>query len=185
MSTVFGIVKQHHGYIVCESEPGQGSTFRIYLPRGADGKEAPSDESAAAAAPGLRCGETVTAFVVEDDEDVRAIARRGLEKAGCRVYTAAGVEEALAVAATIGGPIHLLVTDVVMPGGSGQVLAERLLTAFPALKVLFISGYFDDTLTGAEVPGAFFLQKPFSPDDLVRKVREVLERSVTGHAGLA
>ncbi len=185
LSSVFGIVKQHHGHIVCESEPGQGSTFRLYLPRGEDGKEAPSEESAVAAAPGLCRGGTVTALVVEDDEDVRAIARRGLEKAGCRVYAAAGVEEALAVAATIGGPIHLLVTDVVMPGGSGQVLAERLLTTSPTLKVLFISGYFDDALAGPEVPGAFFLQKPFSPDDLVRKVREVLDRSVTGHAGLA
>ncbi len=183
LSTVFGIVKQHHGYVVCQSEPGQGSTFRIYLPRGEDGKEAPSEQSAAAAAPGLCRRETVTALLVEDDEDVRAIARRGLEKAGCRVCTAAGVEEALAVAAT--GPIHLLVTDVVMPGGSGQVLAERLLTTSPTLKVLFISGYFDDALAGPEVPGAFFLQKPFSPDDLVRKVREVLDRSVTGHAGLA
>jgi DNA-binding response OmpR family regulator len=126
----------------------------------------------------------VTALLVEDDEDVRSIARRGLEKAGYRVYTIAGVEEALAVAATTGGPIHLLVTDVVMPGGSGQVLADRLLTTFPALKVLFISGYFDDALAGPEVPGASLLQKPFSPDDLVRKVRELLDRSAAGHAGL-
>jgi PAS domain S-box-containing protein len=175
LSTVFGIVKQHHGHVVCQSEPGQGSTFRIYLPRGEDGKEAPSEESAAAAAPDLCRRETVTALVVEDDEDVRAIARRGLEKAGCRVYTAAEVEEALAVAATVTGPIHLLVTDVVMPGGSGRALAERLLPVFPALKIIFISAYFDDALDGPEVRGAFFLQKPFSPHDLVRKVRDVLD----------
>ncbi|MBI4247201.1 MAG: response regulator [Candidatus Rokubacteria bacterium] len=174
LSTVFGIVKQHAGHIVCESEPGQGSTFRIYLPRGEDGKEAPSEESAAAAAPGLGRGETVTALVAEDDRDVREIITRGLERSGYRVHVAADVEEALAVAATVGGPIHLLVTDVVMPGGSGHDLAERLLTTSPALKVLFISGYFDDTLDGPEVSGAFFLQKPFSPDDLVRKAREVL-----------
>ena len=185
LSTAFGIVKQHQGHIVCESAPGQGSTFRMYLPRGEDGQEAPSEESATAAAPGLGGGETVTALLAEDDEDVRAIARRGLEGAGYRVYTVAGVEEALAVAAAVGGPIHVLVTDVVMPGGSGQVLAERLLITSPGLKILFISGYFDATLAGPEVPGASFLQKPFSPDDLVRKVREVLDRSVTGHTGMA
>lgn len=104
---------------------------------------------------------------MEDDEDVRTIARRGLEKAGCRVYAVAGVEEALAAAGTVGGPIHLLVSDVVIPGGSGRVLAERLLATSPALQVLFISGYFDGTLAGPELPGALFLQKPFSPDDLV------------------
>jgi CheY-like chemotaxis protein len=175
LSTVFGIVKQHGGYVVCESEPGQGSTFRIYLPRDEGGEETPAEELAPSSTPGLRRGETVTALVAEDDADVREIVGRGLEEAGYRVYTAAGVEEALAVAATVGGPIHLLVTDMVMPGGSGQLLAERLLTTSPALKVLFISAYFDDSIAGLEAPGAFLLQKPFSPDDLARKAREVLD----------
>jgi CheY-like chemotaxis protein len=173
LSTVFGIVKQHGGQITCESGPGQGSTFRIYLPRDESEEETPPGESAAVAS-GLSPGEPVTVLVAEDDEDVREIVRRGLEASGCQVHAAADLEEALAVAATVGGPIHLLVTDMVMPGGSGQALAERLLLAFPALKIIFISAYFDDTLAGSEAPGGLFLQKPFSPNDLARKAREIL-----------
>ncbi|MBI3107731.1 MAG: response regulator [Candidatus Rokubacteria bacterium] len=176
LSTVFGIVKQHRGYVLCDSEPGQGATFRVYLPRDEEEGEAPAEELALMAAPGLPRGETVTALVVDDEPEVREIVRRGLEASGYRVYTAEGVKEALAVAAATEGPIHLLVTDVVMPGESGRVLAERLLATFPALKVLFISGYFDDGLAGREVPGAFFLQKPFSPDEMARKAREILNR---------
>ena len=116
-----------------------------------------------------------TVLVAEDDEDVREIVRRGLEASGYQVHVAADLEEALAVAATVGGPIHPLVTDRVMPGGSGRALAERFLLASPGLKILFISANFDDSLAGSEAPGAFFLQKPFSPDDLVRKVRDVLD----------
>ena len=176
LSTVFGIVKQHRGYVLCDSEPGQGATFRVYLPRDEEEGEAPAEELALMAAPGLPRGETVTALVVDDDPEVREIVRRGLEASGYRVYTAGGVEEALAVAATTEGPIQLLVTDVVMPGESGRVLAERLLATYAALKVLFISGYFDDGFAGPEVPGAFFLQKPFSPDEMARKAREILNR---------
>ena len=176
LSTVFGIVKQHRGYVLCESKPGQGATFRVYLPRDEEEGEAPVKELAFMPAPGLPRGETVTALVVDDDPEVRELVRRGLEASDYRVYTAGGVEEALAVAATAEGPIQLLVTDVVMPGGSGRILAERLLVMFPALKVLFISGYFDEGLGGPEVTGVFFLQKPFSPNEMVRKVREILNR---------
>ncbi len=176
LSTVFGIAKEHHGYVACESEPGRGSTFKVYLPRGEDGKEALSQGSEPPVVPGPRRAGAVTALLVEDDEDVRSTARRGMEQAGYRVYTATGPEEALAVAATIEGSIHLLVTDVVMPGGKGEVLAERLRAIFPALQVLFVSGYFDDTFA-SEAQGAFLLHKPFSPDELVRKAREVLERA--------
>ena len=176
LSTVFGIVKQHRGYVWCDSEPGQGSTFRVYLPCDDGEPEALAEELALMAEPGLPREETVTALVVDDDPAVREIVRRGLEASGDRVYTAGGVEEALAVAATTEGPIHLLVTDVIMPGESGLVLAERLLATFADLKVLFISGYFDDGPAGPEVPGAFFLQKPFSPAEMARKVREILNR---------
>ena len=176
LSTVFGIVKQHRGYVWCDSEPRQGSTFRVYLPCDADEGAAPAEELAVTAAPGLPRGETVTALVVDDEPAVREIVRRGLEASGYRVHTAGGVREALAVAATAAGPIQLLVTDVIMPGGSGRLLAERLLATVPALKVLFISGYFDDGLDGPEVPGAFFLQKPFSPNEMARKAREILNR---------
>ncbi len=176
LSTVYGIVKQHRGYVFCDSEPGQGTTFRVYLPRDEDEWEAPAGELAVTAAPGLPRGETVTALVVDDEPEVREIVRRGLEASGYRVHTAGGVGEALAVVATAGGTIQLLVTDVVMPGESGRVLAERLMATFPALKILFISGYFDDGLGGPEVPGAFFLKKPFSPDEMARKAREILNR---------
>jgi PAS domain S-box-containing protein len=176
LSTVFGIVKQHRGYVWCDSEPGQGTTFRVYLPRDEGEGEAPAEELALMPAPGLPPGETVTALVVDDSPEVLEIVKRGLEASGYRVYTAGGAEEALAVAATTEGRIELLVTDVVMPGESGRVLAERLLATFPALKVLFISGYFDDGSAVLEMPGAFFLQKPFSPDTMTRKAREILKQ---------
>ena len=176
LSTVFGMVKQHGGHITCESEPGQGSTFRVYLPRNEE-EAAPADALTLTATPGPPPrGETVTALIAEDDENVREIVRRGLEASGYQVHVAADPEEALAVASAIRGPIHLLVTDVVMAGGGGQNLAERLRAIIPALKVLFISGYFDDTPTGPEMLNTFFLQKPFSPDDLAQKASEVLGR---------
>ncbi len=174
LSMVFGIVKQHRGYIFFDSELGQGSTFRVYLPCAGDEEEASDEVPAATAPPEWSRGETVTALVAEDDWDVREIVRRGLEASGYRVYTVGGMEEALAMVATLAGPIHLLVADMGMPGGSGQALSERLLATFPAVKTLFISAYFDDTSADPPVPGAFFLQKPFSPEDLGRKAREVL-----------
>jgi signal transduction histidine kinase len=174
LSTVFGIVRQHRGYVSCDSEPGKGATFRVYLPRDEEEGETPAEELGIMAAPGPRREETVTVLVVDDEPEVREMLRRGLEASGYRVHTAGGAEEALAVAATIDGPIQLLVTDVVMPGESGRVLAESLLATFASLKVLFISGYFDDRGAGPWLPGSFFLQKPFSPVELVQKVREIL-----------
>ncbi len=174
LSIVYGIVKEHHGYVFCESEPGRGATFRIYLPRDQHLEEAPAKEPAATAARGPTREKLVTVLLAEDDEAVRAIVGRGLEEAGYRVYVAGSVEEALAVAATLGEPIQLLVTDVDMPGGSGYTLAERLRAISPTVKILFISGDVDGRFVGPEIPGTFSLQKPFSPDDLVKKVREVL-----------
>ncbi|MBI2524999.1 MAG: response regulator [Candidatus Rokubacteria bacterium] len=175
LSTVFGIVKQHRGYVLCDSRPGHGSTFRVYLPRDEEEGDAPAEEMGPVLAPGLSCGGAVTSLVVDDEPEVREIVKRGLEASGYRVHTAGGLQEALTVAAAAKGPIQLLVTDVVMPGGSGRVLAERLVATFPKMKVLFISGYFDDGTEGPEVPGAFFLQKPFSPNEIARKAHEILD----------
>ncbi len=175
LSIVYGIVKEHRGYVFCESEPEHGATFTVYLPRDQDMEDAAAAGAAATAARGPIRGARVTALVAEDDEGVRAVIRRGLEEAGYRVYAAGSVEEALAVTAALGEPLQLLVTDVDMPGGSGYILAERLRASAPTMKVLFVSGDFDPRVARPEIPGAFSLQKPFSPDDLVRTVREVLE----------
>jgi PAS domain S-box-containing protein len=166
----YGIVQQSEGHITLESEPGRGTTFRIFLPR----VEAPVEEPvpAGTAAP-PRGVETV--LLVEDEDPVRALAREVLEKNGYRVLEAQDATAALALRSTT-GDIDLLVTDMVMPGPSGRELAERLTEMQPGLRVLFISGYTGDGISrsGQLGPGTSFLQKPFTPDTLVRKVREVL-----------
>ncbi len=174
LSTVYGIVKQSDGYIWVYSEPGRGTTFKIYLPR--------VDQEATAVEPGEATVEaprgTETVLLVEDQEMVRDMVREALEMSGYAVLAASGGADALALAAGHRGPIHLLVTDVVMPGMSGRELAERLSTVRPTLRVLFMSGYTDDAISrhGILEEGVTFLQKPFTPDALSRKVRELLDR---------
>jgi PAS domain S-box-containing protein len=172
LAMVYGIVKQSGGYIWVYSEVGKGATFKIYLPR----TEETIDESG----PGrdaLKAQEgTETLLLVEDEDAVRALVRNVLREKGYRILEASRGEEALELAEQFGGPIDLLVTDVVMPQMNGRELARRLTTLLPRIKVLYISGYADNAVwyQGGLDSGGAFLQKPFSPEALARKVREVL-----------
>ncbi len=178
LPTVYGIVRQSGGHVEVDSRPGQGTEFRIYLPR-VSAAPAPSAPAAAAGAiPSARGGETV--LLAEDEEDVRDLARRMLEAKGYAVLEAADGERALAVARAHAQPIHLLLTDVVMPVMGGRDLAAALLGDRPGIRVLFMSGYTDDAVVrhGVVDLEAGFLQKPFGSADLLRKVRETLDSGI-------
>ena len=173
LATVYGIVNQSKGSIWLYSEPGRGSTFKIYLPR-VDGPEMQGPAVPKAAS--LSGSETI--LLVEDEESVRQLARQILAMEGYTVLAAENGEAALALCARYEGPIHLLVTDVVMPRMSGRKLADRLAILRPATKVLYTSGYTDNAIVhqGEVDPGTPFLQKPFIPTTLRSKVREVLDQ---------
>jgi PAS domain S-box-containing protein len=174
LATVYGVVQQAGGYVSVRSEPGRGSTFEVYLPRG-EGRPAPEPEGADGER-SVRGDETV--LVAEDEQRVRALTRRALERSGYTVLESADGEEAVRVAAAHPGEIHLLVTDVVMPGMRGGELARRLTAARPRMKVLYISGHADDAaiLCGLREEEVSYLEKPFAPRALAAKVREVLDR---------
>jgi PAS domain S-box-containing protein len=172
LATVYGIVKQSGGHVEVYSEVGRGTAFKVYLPR----IETPGEAGPPAAArPAPRGTETV--LVVEDDPAVRALTCQVLRAAGYAVLEAGGGEAAAGLAAAHPDPIHLLVTDVVMPGVGGRDLAGQLAARAPALRVLYVSGYTEDAVVrhGVLQAGVHFLQKPFSPLALARKVREVLD----------
>jgi signal transduction histidine kinase len=173
LATVYGIVKQSGGFIWVYSEPARGTSFKIYFPRLAD---APAEPGAESAAPSPAPRGTETVLVVEDVTAVRGVAREMLERSGYRVLEAANGDQALRVAAKHSGPIDLLLTDVVMPGISGRVLAKQLADLRPQMRVLYMSGYTDDAVVnhGMLEPGISYLQKPFTRDGLARKVHEVL-----------
>jgi hypothetical protein len=173
LATVYGIVKQSNGYIWVYTEPGQGTSFKIYLPRVAAAAEPPAPKPMTPAS--LNGSETI--LLAEDEESVRNLTRRILAAHGYTVLTAADGQEALRLADQHAGPIHLLLTDVVMPNMGGRQLAERVVSARPATKVLYLSGYTDDAIIhhGVLEPGIAFLQKPFTPQGLARKLREVLD----------
>ena len=177
LSTVYGIVKQSGGYVWVYSERGRGTTFKIYLPR--------VDEPAEPLAPPQREARTLTGteiiLLAEDDEMLRPLSKGLLERLGYRVLEAENAIRALALADAHAGPIHLLVADVVMPGGSGRELARRLANSRPDTRVLYVSGYTDDAIVhhGMLEPGLNFLQKPFTPAALARKVRDVLDAPLT------
>jgi len=172
LATVYGIVKQSGAFIWVYSELGRGTTFKIYFPRVEDVASVPA---APTAPESLRGTETV--LVAEDAAAVRAVIQQVLASHGYQVLEAADGRSALELGARHEGPVHLLVTDVVMPEMSGRQLADRLQERRPTLKVLFVSGYTDDAIVrhGILEPGIAFLQKPFTPEALARKVREALD----------
>jgi two-component system, cell cycle sensor histidine kinase and response regulator CckA len=174
LATVYGIVKQSGGFIWVYSEPERGTTFKIYLPREVEGTPAAPP---AAARPLQAPGGTETILVVEDEAQVRSLVRGVLDASGYTVLEARRGEDALRLGEQHAGPIHLLLTDVVIPGIHGRELARRLAARHPSLKVLFMSGYTDQVVVeqGMIEARAPFLQKPFSPESLRRKLREVLD----------
>jgi len=174
LATVYGIVNQSGGFIWVYSEPGNGTSFKIYLPR----VDAPAEGMKAAGSVSVPRG-TETVLLVEDAAAVRAVAKQVLQRQGYTVLEAPHGEAALHLAQKHRGPIHLLLTDVVMPVLSGRRLAEQLAPLRPDMKVLYASGYTDDSVVrhGILESGTAYLQKPFTPDSLARKVREVLDVS--------
>ena len=175
LSTVYGIVQQSGGHVAVRSEPGRGTTFKVYLPRAASDAQARSTADRPAATPGS--GETI--LLVEDEAAVRNVTARVLTRAGYRVLEAPSPREAVAMCERHHGPIHLIMTDMVMPEMSGPEIAARLVAIRPSTPVLFISGYIDDAVTrrGLVGPGTNFLSKPFTSDSVTRKVREVLDQA--------
>jgi two-component system cell cycle sensor histidine kinase/response regulator CckA len=173
LATVYSIVQQAGGHIEVFSQEGQGTVFKVYLPRA---------EQVAAPAPHAEPGDspprgTETVLLTEDEQAVRELAALALEKQGYRVLKAADGPEALRLASEHGGEIHLLLTDVIMPGMKGKALAERMAEICPDIRTLFMSGYADSMVArhGLLEPGVSFIEKPFSLVDLARKVREVLD----------
>jgi two-component system cell cycle sensor histidine kinase/response regulator CckA len=174
LATVYGIVKQSGGYVMVESEPSKGAAFKVFLHR----LEAVMDEVEQVvhiAEERPRGSETV--LLVEDEEVVRNLVREILEGNGYTVLEARNGAEALDLGRECTGPIHLLVTDVVMPKMSGRELAERLVTIHPESRVLYMSGYTDGAIGqhGVLDPQTELLQKPFTFDALAQKVRKVLD----------
>ena len=172
LATVYGVVKQSDGWIWVDSELGEGTTFEIFLPA----VDAPEDNAMKTKAKIKQAGGSETILVVDDEEGVREVATQYLSSRGYNVLSAESGAQALELAGTQSGPIHVLVTDTVMPGMSGPALAKKLLAERPETKVLFISGYAEDTslLDDARVRGDAFLQKPFGLDSLAEKLRAIL-----------
>ncbi|MBW2670713.1 MAG: response regulator [Deltaproteobacteria bacterium] len=174
LSTVYGIVKQNTGFIWVYSEPGHGTTFKVYLPKVKEGV-APEEKEQTPVGD-LNGSETV--LIVEDDDRLRNLTRKILERYGYSIQKAENGEDALRVSEEHDGSIDLMLTDVVMPKMSGRETAERLQPLYPQMKVIYMSGYTDNAIVhhGVLVPGINFLEKPFTPEGLARKVREVLDK---------
>jgi len=176
LSTVYGIVRQSGGFIYVYSNPGEGTTFKIYLPR----LEAAGDLAGGLGQVPDRCEwGSGTILLVEDEDMVRQVASRILTRHGYTVLEAASGRDALVVSREHAGPIHLMLTDVVMPGMSGWETAENLKPQRPKMKVLFMSGHTENTIVhhGVLDPGVAFIQKPFKYNVLAQKIREMLDAS--------
>jgi CheY-like chemotaxis protein len=173
LSTVYGIVQQSGGHVTVDSAPGRGSTFTILLPR-----HLGAEPSAASKADRRRLpGGTETLLLVEDEAAVRSSARRLLERQGYTVLEARHGADALRIVEESGRQIDLVVTDLVMPEMGGKELAERLRTYRPGLKVLFMSGYTEKAIAAGGVmpPNTGFVEKPFTVEQLMRRLREILD----------
>jgi CheY-like chemotaxis protein len=172
LASVYGIIKQHNGHVYVSSVLGKGTVFEIYLPA--------TDTAATArsrAVPGDKVGSGEVVLVVEDDELVRAVLVRALTETGFRVLPAADGAQALDLAGKREQQLDAVITDLAMPGLQGRELAERLEQLRPGVPVLFVSGHADDEVArrGLLDPGRPFLQKPFDPDEIAAKVRELLD----------
>jgi two-component system, cell cycle sensor histidine kinase and response regulator CckA len=180
LSTVYGIVKQSGGYVWLYSEPGKGTTFRVYLPRVA-AESSDSGETAAERPAGQGC-ETI--LLVEDDAAVRAMARRILDRNGYKVLEATTGAEALRICADTTEAIDLILSDLVMPEMGGRELAAQVRAHHSGARLLFMSGYTEEAAMKRSVldPSEAFLSKPFTPEALTRKVREVLDRRASAAA---
>jgi CheY-like chemotaxis protein len=174
LATVHGIVRQSGGHVSVYSEKGRGTTFKVYLPR-RDEEQEPAGALAATAPSAASATETI--LLVEDEPSLRVMIGEILEAAGYRVLEGPSAEEALAAAGSHAGSIDLMLTDVILPRMSGRQVAEALRTSRPETRVLYMSGYTDDAIGhhGILDPGTHFLQKPFTSDSLLRKVREILD----------
>jgi CheY-like chemotaxis protein len=177
LSTVFGIVQQSGGTVWVYSEVGAGTTFKVYLPR----VDAAADTLSRTLAPARAMRGSETILLVEDDDQVRTVAKGILSKSGYRVIEARDAGEALRYADEHPSIIHLLLSDVVMPQMSGPALAKRLVEVRPDMKVLCMSGYTDDSIVRHGVLAAqiAYLQKPMTPETLTTKVREVLDATAS------
>ncbi len=173
LSTVYGIIKQSGGHVSVFSEPGRGSTFKVYLPHIDTAESNPMLGPAMSRMP--RGSETIV--LVDDDEGVRAVARRILQRAGYTVLSAPDGIEAIRLIGESGGDVHLLVTDVVMPELGGRDLVTHVRDTYPELRVLFVSGYTEEGIRrhGVLDTESAFLEKPFTAERLAQKVREVLD----------
>jgi PAS domain S-box-containing protein len=181
LATVYGIVKQNNGFINVYSEPGQGSTFKIYLPRLVDDKK----DDKAVPAKKAAAGGTETILLVEDESTILGMTRMMLERKGYSVLPAATPAEALDLAKAHADKIHLLMTDVVMPEMNGRNLAEQISALYPDIKLLFMSGYTANVIAhqGILDDGVAFIQKPFSMADMTAKIREVLDTASDRRSG--
>ena len=175
LATVYGIVKQHNGYIFVYSEPGKGTTFKIYLPITHE-----ESRGTRAARSGTAPQGTETVLVADDEPDIRNLVFDILRPLGYHVLLAVSGDDALTLSNAHKGPIDLLLTDVVMPGLDGKKLADKLCARRPGVKVIFMSGYTDDAIAhhGILDSGVVLIQKPLTPGSLAHKIREVLGKKV-------